>query len=173
MKKKENDSDLHRPLEALPYEQHRISLTVNGEPYQLEVEPSHTLAHTLRETLCLTGTKVGCNQGACGNCTVHIDGEAMRSCALPVSALNESNEIRTIEGLSADGTHPVQKAWAELDVPQCGFCQPGMIMAVSALLARNPNPTDDDIDNEITNICRCGTFVRIRKGIHLAAKFKS
>ena len=150
-----------------------VKLNVNGKTTEVEVDDDTPLLWVIREQLGLTGTKYGCGIAQCGSCTVHIDGEAIRSCALPVSALTENNEIKTIEGLAEDGTHPVQKAWAELDVPQCGFCQPGMIMAASALLNRNPNPTDEDIDNEITNICRCGTFVRVRKGIHLAAKSKS
>lgn len=150
-----------------------VKLNVNGKTTEVEVDDDTPLLWVIREQLGLTGTKYGCGIAQCGSCTVHIDGEAIRSCALPVSALTENNKIKTIEGLAEDGTHPVQKAWAELDVPQCGFCQPGMIMAASALLNRNPNPTDEDIDNEITNICRCGTFVRVRKGIHLAAKSKS
>jgi isoquinoline 1-oxidoreductase alpha subunit len=127
----------------------------------------------LREQLELTGAKYGCGIAACGACTVHINGEAQRSCVVPLDAVAETDTIVTIEGLSPDGSHPVQKAWLELDVPQCGYCQTGMIMAVAALLEKNPNPTDEDIDAEITNICRCGTYRRVRKGIHLAADQKA
>jgi isoquinoline 1-oxidoreductase alpha subunit len=120
--------------------------------------------------LGLTGTKYSCGIGLCGACTVHIDGKAVRSCTIPVSTLNASQEIVTIEGLSVDGSHPLQKAWQELDVPQCGYCQPGMIMSAAALLNANPNPSDADIDTNMTNICRCGTFNRVRRGIHLAVE---
>jgi len=122
-----------------------------------------------RQQLGLTGTKYGCGVAVCGACTVHVNGEAQRSCAMPLSAVQASDKIVTIEGLSPNGSHPVQKAWAELDVPQCGYCQTGMIMASAALLAKNPKPTDADINTEITNICRCGTYNRVRRGIHLAA----
>lgn len=128
------------------------------------------LLWALREQLGLTGTKYGCGIAQCGACTIHIDGEAVRSCVYPVSALEGGEAITTIEGLSKDGSHPVQQAWAELDVPQCGYCQPGMIMAAAALLKENPTASDADIDEAITNICRCGTFVRVRAGIHLAQK---
>jgi isoquinoline 1-oxidoreductase alpha subunit len=127
------------------------------------------LLWVLREELGLTGTKYGCGIGQCGACTVHINGAAVRSCTLALASVEPLDNIVTIEGLSADSSHPVQKAWAELDVPQCGYCQSGMIMAAAALLARAPNPTDADIDAGITNICRCGTYRRVRKGIHLAA----
>ncbi len=143
-------------------------LNVNGKTVEFDGDEDKPLLWALREEFGLTGTKYGCGIAQCGACTVHIDGEAVRSCVYPVGALEGSEKITTIEGLSKDGAHPVQQAWAELDVPQCGFCQPGMIMAVSALLESNPNATDEDIDNEITNICRCGTFARVRKGIHLA-----
>jgi isoquinoline 1-oxidoreductase alpha subunit len=123
----------------------------------------------LREHLGLTGTKYSCGIGACGSCTVHIDGRAVRSCVMPAASVDPAQRITTIEGLSANGDHPVQRAWLELDVPQCGYCQPGMIMSAAALLAENPSPSDDDIDAAITNICRCGTFNRVRRGIHLAA----
>ena len=143
-------------------------LNINGEPVEIQVDESTPLLWVLRDHLDLTGTKYGCGIGLCGSCTVHIDGAAVRSCTLPVSALKPGQQIVTIEGLSADGSHPVQQAWAELDVPQCGYCQPGMIMSVAALLKDNPDPSDQDIDDNITNICRCGTFNRVRKGIHLA-----
>ena len=145
-----------------------IKLNVNGKKVDFDGDEETPLLWALREQLGLTGTKYGCGIAQCGACTVHIDGEAIRSCVYPVSALEGSENITTIEGLSNDGSHPVQQAWAELDIPQCGFCQAGMIMAVSALLKENPKATDDDIDETITNICRCGTFARIRKGIHLA-----
>lgn len=143
-------------------------LKVNGEIMEVDVDDSTPLLWVLREQLGLTGTKYGCGIAQCGACTVHIDGQAVRSCIYPVVAVSEEEEITTIEGLSEDGSHPVQQAWAELDTPQCGFCQPGMIMAVAGLLKENPNATDEDIDNQITNICRCGTFVRVREGIKLA-----
>ena len=143
-------------------------LNVNGKTVEYDGDEDKPLLWALREEFGLTGTKYGCGIAECGACTVHIDGEAVRSCVYPVGALEGGEKITTIEGLSGDGSHPVQQAWAELDIPQCGFCQPGMIMAVSALLKNNPNATDEDIDNEITNICRCGTFARVRKGIHLA-----
>ena len=139
-------------------------LNVNGTVHTVEVEPDTPLLWVIREQLGLTGTKYGCGIAQCGACTVHIDGVATRSCSLPVSAVSESQKIVTIEGLSPDGSHPVQKAWLELDVPQCGYCQAGMIMAAAALLARTPKPTDADIDAEITNICRCGTYNRVRAG---------
>ena len=145
-------------------------LNVNGEPIDIEVDGSTPLLWVLREQLGLTGTKYSCGIGLCGACTVHIDGEAVRACVVPVSAIGEAQRITTIEGLSPDGSHPVQRAWQELDVPQCGYCQPGMIMSAAALLGDNPNPSDADIDASITNICRCGTFNRVRRGIHLAAE---
>jgi len=144
-------------------------LNVNGQVVDVEVDGATPLLWVLREQLGLTGTKYGCGIAACGSCTVHVDGAAVRSCVLPVSSFDESQRIVTIEGLSADGSHPVQQAWAELDVPQCGYCQPGMIMAAAALLESTPKPTDAQIDSSITNICRCGTFTRVRQGIHLAA----
>ena len=144
-------------------------LNVNGKDHNASVAPDTPLLWVLRETLGLTGTKYGCGIASCGACTVHIDGEAVRSCAIPVSSV-EGKRIVTIEGLSADGSHPVQRAWVALDVPQCGFCQPGMIMAVAAFLKQKPKPTDADIDANITNICRCGTYVRVRAAIHAAAK---
>jgi isoquinoline 1-oxidoreductase alpha subunit len=149
-----------------------IKLKVNGKPVEIDVDDSTPLLWVLREQLDLTGTKYGCGIGLCGSCTVHIDGNAVRSCTLPVSSLKASDNIVTIEGLSADSSHPVQQAWKQLDVPQCGYCQPGMIMSAAALLESNPEPTDTDIDANITNICRCGTFNRVRKGIHLAVEIK-
>lgn len=143
------------------------TLNVNGKSVQFDGDEDTPLLWALREQLGLTGTKYGCGIAACGACTVHIDGEAVRSCVYPVAAI-ENEKITTIEGLSTDGSHPVQQAWAELDIPQCGFCQPGMMMAVAAMLKDNPKATDADIDETITNICRCGTFARVRKGIHLA-----
>ena len=147
-------------------------LNLNGEPVDVDVDGSTPLLWVLREQLGLTGTKYSCGIGVCGSCTVHIDGEAVRACTLPVSALDERQAIVTVEGLSANNDHPVQQAWAELDVPQCGYCQPGMIMSAAALLADNPEPSDADIDARVTNICRCGTFNRVRRGIHLAAEIK-
>ena len=144
-------------------------INVNGQTVSVEADENTPLLWVLREQLGMTGTKYGCGVAACGACTVHVNGEAQRSCVLPLSAVAETDKIVTIEGLSPDGSHPVQKAWLELDVPQCGYCQSGMIMAAAALLAKNPSPTDDDINTEITNICRCGTYVRVRRGIHLAA----
>ncbi len=144
-------------------------LTINGTTRDVEVEPDTPLLWVIREQLGLTGTKYGCGVAQCGACTVHLDGVATRSCALPVSAVTEDQKIVTIEGLSPDGGHPVQKAWLALDVPQCGYCQAGMIMASAALLAQNPKPSDADIRAEITNICRCGTYNRVVAGIKQAA----
>jgi isoquinoline 1-oxidoreductase alpha subunit len=144
-------------------------LSINGETREIEADPDTPLLWVLREQAGLTGTKYGCGIGACGACTVHIDGVATRSCVMPLSALTPEQQIVTIEGLSPDGGHPVQRAWLALDVPQCGYCQPGMIMAAAGMLQQNPNPTDDDINAEITNICRCGTYNRVREAIKLAA----
>jgi isoquinoline 1-oxidoreductase alpha subunit len=145
-----------------------ITFNVNGRPVTVDADPDTPLLWVLREQLGLTGTKYGCGIAACGACTVHVDGSAVRSCSLPVSdAMNR--KITTIEGLSHDRSHPVQKAWIAEQVPQCGYCQSGMIMAVAALLAENSRPADADIDAAITNICRCGTYPRIRKAIHTAA----
>ena len=146
-----------------------VTLRVNGQTYQVDAEPGTPLLWVLRDNLGLTGTKYGCGIAQCGACTVHVDGRATRSCVLPLSAVLNS-DIMTIEGLSADSQHPVQRAWVEHDVPQCGYCQSGQIMAAAALLARNQNPSDSDIDREITNICRCGTYRRIRMAIHRAAE---
>jgi isoquinoline 1-oxidoreductase subunit alpha len=144
-------------------------LTVNGKPHDIEVDPTTPLLWVLREQVGLTGTKYGCGIAQCGACTVHIDDTAIRSCSLPISEA-EGKQITTIEGLAQNGVlHPVQKAWLEHDVPQCGYCQSGMIMAVAALLMEKPKPTDVDIDATITNICRCGTFQQVRAAIHAAA----
>jgi isoquinoline 1-oxidoreductase alpha subunit len=142
-----------------------ITLTVNGEVRTLEVEPDTPLLWALRDTLKLTGTKFGCGVSACGACTVHVDGVALRSCTLPVAAVAGA-QVTTIEGLAQEGAlHPVQEAWIAHQVPQCGYCQSGMIMAVVALLTDNPNPTDAEIENLVTNICRCGTYPRVRAAI--------
>jgi isoquinoline 1-oxidoreductase subunit alpha len=145
-----------------------IVLTVNGQRHELDIEPETPLLWALRDEIGLTGTKYGCGIAQCGACTVHVDGQAMRSCSVAVSDVANA-EITTIEGLSADGSHPVQKAWLAEDVPQCGYCQSGQIMAAAAFLKDTPNPTDADIDDGITNICRCGTYPRIRAAIHRAA----
>ena len=146
------------------------TLNVNGRAYTFEAEPDTPLLWVLREQIGLTGTKYGCGVAQCGACTVHIDGVATRSCVRPVSTVKATEKIVTIEGLSPSGSHPVQKAWIALDVPQCGFCQSGMIMAAAALLKDKPNPTDADIDEAMTNICRCGTYNRVRAAIKAAAK---
>jgi len=147
--------------------------TVNGKSTTVDVEPNTPLLWVLREQIGLTGTKYGCGVAQCGACTVHIDGTAVRSCVMPVSAV-EGKKITTIEGLAQKGVlTKVQKAWLENDVPQCGYCQSGMIMAVTALLKEKPKPTDADIDAAITNICRCGTFQQVREAIHAAAKAKA
>ncbi|MDF1681606.1 (2Fe-2S)-binding protein [Ponticaulis sp.] len=143
-------------------------LHVNGQVVDVEFDDDTPLLWVLREQLGLTGSKYGCGVAACGACTVHIDGMAVRSCVYPASAVTEEEQITTIEGLSEDGSHPVQEAWKELDVPQCGYCQPGMIMAVAGMLNNNPEASDEDTDAEITNICRCGTFQRVRRGVQLA-----
>jgi isoquinoline 1-oxidoreductase alpha subunit len=146
-----------------------ITITVNGQAHTVDVDPDTPLLWVLRDTLGLTGTKFGCGVALCGACTVHVDGQATRICVMPVSAA-QGKQITTIEGLSATGLHPVQQAWIAHDVPQCGYCQSGVIMAVAALLKAKPRPTDGDIDEAITNICRCGTYARIRQAIHTAAK---
>jgi len=145
-----------------------ITITVNGTPHILNVEPDMPLLWAIRETLGLTGTKFGCGISACGACTVHLDGRAVRSCQTPVSAV-ASKQVTTLEGLSADGNHPLQIAWTEFDAPQCGYCQSGMIMSALALLQQRPSPTDADIDAQVTNACRCGTYHRVRQAIHRAA----
>ena len=144
-------------------------LTINGETRELAVEPQTPLLWAIREQAGLTGTKYGCGVAQCGACSVHLNGKVVRSCSIPVGALKPGDRIVTIEGLSRKSDHPVQKAWAELDVPQCGYCQSGQIMAAAALLAANANPTDQDIDAAMTNICRCGTYQRIRAALHKAA----
>jgi isoquinoline 1-oxidoreductase subunit alpha len=146
-----------------------IAVTINGQTRNIEVDPNTPLLWVLREQVGLTGTKYGCGIAQCGACTVHVDGAATRSCVLPVSAA-VGKHITTIEGLAQNGVlHKVQKAWVENDVPQCGYCQSGMIMAVAALLNEKPKPTDADINAAITNICRCGTFQQVREAIHMAA----
>jgi isoquinoline 1-oxidoreductase alpha subunit len=147
-----------------------ISLTVNGTLHQVDADGDTPLLWVLRDHLNLTGTKFGCGVGACGACTVHVDGAAVRGCVLPVAEVG-GREVRTIEALADGGRpHPVQQAWIAAQAPQCGYCQPGMIMAVAALLAASPKPTDAEIDAAITNICRCGTYGRIRRAIHQAAE---
>ena len=146
------------------------SLTINGKAVSVNVDPSTPLLWVIREQIGLTGTKYGCGIAACGACTVHMNGEALRSCVMPVSAV-EGKSITTIEGLAVNGVlTKVQQAWIDNDVPQCGYCQSGMIMAVTALLKDKPKPTDADIDAAITNICRCGTFQQVREAVHAAAK---
>jgi isoquinoline 1-oxidoreductase alpha subunit len=146
-----------------------ISLTINGKAHNVDVDPDTPLLWAIRENVGLTGTKYGCGIALCGACTVHLDGVPTRSCALPVSAAT-GKQITTIEGLAVNGNlNRVQKAWVDNDVPQCGYCQTGMIMAVTALLKEKPKPTDADIDAAITNICRCGTYVQVRAAIHAAA----
>jgi isoquinoline 1-oxidoreductase alpha subunit len=145
-------------------------LTINGKTTEVNVDPGTPLLWAIREWVGLTGTKYGCGVAACGSCTVHVDGKAVRSCVTTVSQV-VGKKITTIEGLAANGTlHKVQKAWLDHEVPQCGYCQAGMIMAVAALLREKPKPTDADIDRSITNICRCGTFQQVREAIHAAAK---
>lgn len=144
-------------------------LTVNGQPTTVDVPPDMPLLWVLRDVLNLRGTKYGCGIGQCAGCTVQLNGKATRSCQMPISAV-ANQTVLTIEGLSADGSHPVQVAWEEIDVPQCGYCQAGQMMAAAALLAKKPNPTDSDIDSAMNgNLCRCGTYLRIRKAIHRAA----
>ena len=145
-----------------------VTLTVNGTQHLLEIEPDTPLLWALRDVVGLTGTKYGCGIAQCGACTVHIDGQPMRSCSVPIASVDGAS-ITTIEGLSPDGKHPVQQAWIAEDVPQCGYCQSGQIMAVASFLRDHPSPTDADIDANITNICRCGTYERMRRAIHRAA----
>lgn len=147
-----------------------IKLTINGKSVEVDVDPETPLLWVLRDTIGLTGTKYGCGMALCGACTVHLNGEPIRSCVTPVSSVSEQS-ITTIEGLSTDRSHPVQKAWIEIDVPQCGYCQSGQIMSAVALLAKTPQPTDAEIDAAMSgNICRCGTYQRIRKAIHRASE---
>jgi isoquinoline 1-oxidoreductase alpha subunit len=143
--------------------------TLNGTAAETDADPDTPLLWVIRDNIGLTGTKYGCGVAACGACTVHVDGEARRSCSFPVAAA-EGRSVTTIEGLSEDRSHPLQKAWIELQVPQCGYCQSGMIMAAAALLKEKPQPADAELDAAITNICRCGAYVRIRQAIHLAAE---
>ncbi len=144
-------------------------LNVNGKVRDVDVEADTPLLWVLREQVGLTGTKYGCGVAQCGSCSVHVNGEVRRSCSIPVGSLKASDRIVTIEGLAPKATHAVQRAWAEVDVPQCGYCQSGQIMAAAALLARNADPSDADIDAAMTNICRCGTYQRIRTAVHRAA----
>ena len=144
-------------------------LNINGKVRDVRVEDDTPLLWVIREHVGLTGTKYGCGVAQCGACSVHINGELQRSCSIPLGSLKAGDKIVTIEGLSANASHPVQKAWATVDVPQCGYCQSGQIMAAAALLKKNPRPTDKDIDEAMTNICRCGTYQRIRQAVHLAA----
>ena len=144
-------------------------LNVNGRTREVQVEADTPLLWALREQLGLTGTKYGCGVAQCGACSVHVNGGLVRSCAVRVGSVKPTDKIVTIEGLSANSSHPVQKAWAEVDVPQCGYCQSGQIMAAAALLKRKPKPTDQDIDDAMANICRCGTYQRIRAAVHMAA----
>ena len=146
-----------------------VTLNINGKVHEVDAEPETPLLWVIREQIGLTGTKYGCGIAQCGACSVHIDGAVARSCSLRVGDLQPSDRIVTIEGLSDTGSHPVQRAWAELDVPQCGYCQSGQIMAAAALLAQNQRPTDEQIDAAMTNICRCGTYQRIRAAVNLAA----
>ncbi len=148
-----------------------VKLDINGQVHALDVDPETPLLWVLRDKLGMMGTKYGCGIAQCGACTVYMDGVPVRSCSIPASAMQKA-KITTIEGLSADVSHPVQKAWLELDVPQCGYCQSGQIMAAAALLKEKPTPTDKDIDEAMTNICRCGTYQRVRAAIHLAAKMR-
>jgi aerobic-type carbon monoxide dehydrogenase small subunit (CoxS/CutS family) len=146
-----------------------FSLTINGQTHTVDVPAQMPLLWVLRDTLKMKGTKFGCGIGQCGACTVQLDGVAVRACQTPLSAVG-AKKVTTIEGLSPDGSHPLQRAWLELDVPQCGYCQAGQLMSASALLARTPNPSDEQIDNAMNgNVCRCGTYFRIKAAIHLAA----
>lgn len=147
-----------------------ISFTLNGKPVKVEEDPATPLLWVLRDSLGLTGTKFGCGMALCGACTVHLEGKAIRSCVAPLARV-QGKRVTTIEGLSSDLSHPLQRAWIEVDVPQCGYCQSGQIMSAAVLLAENPNPADKDIDEAMSgNICRCGTYTRIRKAIHRAAE---
>ncbi len=151
----------------------KISFQINGKPQSVEVEPSTPLLWVIRDVLDMKGTKFGCGKAACGACTIHVDGVAVRSCSY-AARFAEGKSITTIEGLSdGENLHPVQQAWMEEVVPQCGYCQPGFMMATAALLEKNPNPTDEDIDKNIVNVCRCATYYRMRKAIHRAAEIKA
>jgi isoquinoline 1-oxidoreductase alpha subunit len=149
------------------------TLNVNGKQLQIEADPDTPLLWVLREQVGLTGTKFGCGIAQCGACSVHINGEILRSCAVQISALKPEYKITTIEGLATNSDHVVQRAWAEVDVPQCGYCQSGQIMAAAALLKKYPNPSENQIDEAMTNICRCGTYQRIREAIHTAVRLSS
>ena len=144
-------------------------LNINGRTHDVKVEADTPLLWAIREQVGLTGTKYGCGVAQCGACSVHINGEVRRSCSIQVADVKATDKIITIEGLSRNASHPVQKAWLEVDVPQCGYCQSGQLMAAAALLKKNPNPSDKDIDEAMTNICRCGTYQRIRAAVHVAA----
>jgi len=144
-------------------------LNINGRTVDVQAEADTPLLWVIREQVGLTGTKFGCGVAQCGACSIHLNGEVVRSCVMPLSAVKESDRITTIEGLSANASHPVQRAWKEIDVPQCGYCQSGQIMTAAALLAKNPRPSNADIDTAMTNICRCGTYQRVRAAIHVAA----
>ena len=146
-----------------------FDLTVNGASHSVDADPETPLLWVIRDYLGLTGTKFSCGIAQCGACTVHIDGEPVRSCVRPLSSVGATQKVVTIEGLAPNASHALQRAWVELDVPQCGFCQSGMLMAAAALLKKKPSPTDSDIDDAMTNICRCGTYQRIRAAVHLAA----
>jgi isoquinoline 1-oxidoreductase alpha subunit len=146
-----------------------VSLTVNDRVIEIDADPSTPLLWVLRDHLGMTGTKYGCGIAQCGACTVHVDGQAIRSCQFPLEAAT-GTKIRTIEGLSPDSSHPLQRFWVEMNVPQCGYCQPGMLMAAAALLKAIPRPTDGDIDQYVNNVCRCGTYPRVRAAIHKAAE---
>jgi isoquinoline 1-oxidoreductase alpha subunit len=148
---------------------HMAKLNINGTVREVSAEADTPLLWVIREHVGLTGTKYGCGIAQCGACSVHFNGEVQRSCQIPLGQITESDVIVTIEGLSSNTSHPVQKAWAAVDVPQCGYCQSGQIMAAAALLKKNPKPTDKDIDEAMTNICRCGTYQRIREAVHMAA----
>ena len=145
------------------------TLNINGKTHEVNAEPDTPLLWVIREHTGLTGTKFGCGIAQCGACSIHLNGAVTRSCVLPLAAVGPNDKITTIEGLSSNASHPIQRAWKEIDVPQCGYCQSGQIMAASALLANNPRPTDAQIDAAMTNICRCGTYQRIRAAIHSAA----
>jgi isoquinoline 1-oxidoreductase alpha subunit len=151
---------------------HMAKLNINGKVRDVQAEPDTPLLWVIREQVGLTGTKYGCGVAQCGACSVHVNGELRRSCSLPVGSLQPTDRIVTIEGLSRDRSHPVQRAWAEVDVPQCGYCQSGQIMAAVALLEKTPKPSDADIDEAMTNICRCGTYQRIRAAVHRAVAIK-
>jgi isoquinoline 1-oxidoreductase alpha subunit len=145
------------------------TLNINGKTHEVNAEPDTPLLWVIREHVGLTGTKFGCGIAQCGACSIHLNGAVTRSCVLPLAAVGPNDKITTIEGLSSNASHPIQRAWKEIDVPQCGYCQSGQIMAASALLANNPRPSDAQIDAAMTNICRCGTYQRIRAAIHSAA----